>query len=237
MYGLIMANGQAYEKFAKEVKFTDCLSGRLDVTRADNEFACSDTVSGKDFVIIHAKESGVIAKIILRFSFAAAGIGNVNIRDCGGDYAIIYRGHCKEMFGDDFFNHRYSCEEFLSRLDGVLERQVSSANVNKVADFFMKVGLYANLSGYNLLLSAVKYSLNAPEMLLKITTKLYPKLAETYHMTVKAVERDIRRAIETTFIKGKILDVANKYYGANFSANEKPTNSEFIAYLTTIAQR
>lgn len=237
MYGLVVADGEAYEKFAKEVEFTDCLSGRLSVTRADSEFACSDVVSGKDFVIIQSDASGVIAKVILKFSFAASGIGNVNIRDCGGDYTIVYRGHCKAVFGDDFFNRRYTCEEFLCRLDGLVEKQTSNSNVNKVADFFMKVGLYANLSGYNLLLSAVKYSLGEPQMLLKITTKLYPKLAETYRMTVKAVERDIRRAIETTFIKGKIIDVANKYYGANFSANEKPTNSEFIAYLTTIAQR
>lgn len=237
MYGIIMANGETGDKFIKKIKSTGCLSDRLDVTRADREIACSEMVGGRDFVVIETVVSEVVEKIILKFSFASSGVGKVNISDCGGDYTIVYKGHCKDMFGKDFFNKIYTCEEFLDRLDGVMEKQAATVNVNKIIDFFTKVGLYANLSGYNLLLSAVKYSLNAPEMLLNITKKLYPKLAETHHMTVQAVERNIRNAITTTFIKGKIYDVANKHYGANFSENDKPTNSEFIAFLTTIAKR
>ena len=236
MYGLIMANGEAREKFAKEVKFTNCLSGRVDVTRADNDIACSDMITCKDFVIIQADGSGVTEKVILRFAFAAANVGKVDIYDCGGIYTIIYKNHCKDMFDGDLSHGRFCCEDFLCRLDGCIRKQSTSANLRKIADFFTKIGLFANLAGYNFLLSAVKYSLNSPELLLKITTRLYPIIAENYHTTSKAVERNIRNAIEMVCIKGKIFDVANKYYGGNFSVNDKPTNSEFIAYLTTIAQ-
>lgn len=236
MYGLIMANGEAREKFAKEVKFTNCLSGKLDVTRADDEIACSDMLTGKDFVIIQADGSGVTEKVILRFAFAAASVGKVNIYDCGGNYTIVYKHHCKDMFDGDLANGRFGCEDFLCKLDGCMRKLAANANVRKIADFFTKIGLFANLAGYNFLLSAVRYSLNSPELLLKVTTRLYPKIAENYHTTTKAVERNIRNAIETACIKGKIFEVANKYYGGNFSANDKPTNSEFIAYLTTIAQ-
>ena len=237
MYGTIMVNGENREKFAKELKVVDCLSDRVGVSRADSEMACSEMIGCRDFVVIKADDNEIIEKIVLKFSFSAACVGKVNISDCGGDYAIVFKGHCKDMFGDDFFNKEYTRNAFLYKLNEVMEKQAATVNVNKVIDFFTKVGLYANLSGYNLLLSAVKYSLNSPEMLLEITTRLYPKIAETYHMTVQAVERNIRNAIAVAFVKGKIYDVANRCYGANFSVNDKPTNSEFIAFLTTIAKR
>ena len=236
MFGLIMANGEAREKFSKEVRYADYISAYVDVTRADAEIAGSDMVAGTDFVVVQSDVGGVVEKLILRFAFSESSVGGVEIVDCGGAFTVIYKNHLKDVFGVDIIGGRFTAEEFLKRLEGCIRRQSATANIRKIAEFFTKIGLFANLAGYNFLMCAVKLSIDSPDMLLKITTKLYPRIAEIYKTTTKAVERNIRNAIEAVFIKGKIFEVANKYYGGNFSANDKPTNSEFIAYLTTIAQ-
>ena len=123
--------------------------------------------------------------------------------------------------------------EFLMRLAEVIKIKTSSNGIRKVSGFFTKIGLFANLSGHTFMLSAVKRCVADPTLLQSISSRLYPAIAKEFNTTPSAVERGIRNAISVAYEKGKLNRTANSFYGANFGPDEKPTNSEFIAYLTT----
>lgn len=70
-----------------------------------------------------------------------------------------------------------------------------------------------------------------PEIINSITKKLYPSIAATFNTTASKVERAIRHAIEVAWNRGKIENI-NQIFGMKiYSANEKPTNGEFIALV------
>ena len=104
----------------------------------------------------------------------------------------------------------------------------------EVVKFLFKIGLFANLKGFDYILSAVGEVVEDPSCLHSVTKSLYPKIAKNFNTTVCGVERNIRNAIEVAYNKGKFFEVANTYYGGNFSKYEKPTNSEFIAFIMSI---
>lgn len=63
-----------------------------------------------------------------------------------------------------------------------------------------------------------------------ITKELYPNIANKYSTTPSRVKREIRHAIEVTWLKGNI-DVIDKIFGYTVSNKERQTNSEFIAMI------
>lgn len=103
-----------------------------------------------------------------------------------------------------------------------------------VSSFLVKIGIFANLKGFEYILSSVDEVVENPYCLHAITKVLYPKIAQKYSTTVCGVERNIRNAIEIAYNKGKLFDVVNTYYGGNLSKYEKPTNGEFIAFLASV---
>lgn len=105
-----------------------------------------------------------------------------------------------------------------------------------ISTFFIKIGLYANLKGFDYLIGAVEEVLKDSRMMHSLTKELYPKLAERFQTSVGSVERGIRNAIDIACNRGKLYSVANVYYGGNFSKNDRPTNGEFISFLVTIVQ-
>ena len=100
-----------------------------------------------------------------------------------------------------------------------------------VGKFLVRIGLFANLKGFNYILSAVDEVLANPTCLNSIMKELYPKIAQKFNVTTSGVERNIRNAIEVAYNKGKLFAVANTFYGANFAKYEKPTNGEFLAFI------
>lgn len=112
---------------------------------------------------------------------------------------------------------------------------VASSGNKIVSTFLIKIGMFPNLKGFSYLISAVKEVVENPLIIHSITKALYPKVAEKYNTTVVSVERNIRNAIEIACNKGKFYTVANAYYNGNFTKYEKPTNGEFIAFLSSVA--
>ncbi len=101
----------------------------------------------------------------------------------------------------------------------------------KIAKIFISVGIPAHIKGYQFLRSAIKLVVAKPEMINSITKQLYPGVAEIYNTSASKVERAIRHAIEVAWNRGK-LDNINRLFGFKiYSANEKPTNGEFIALV------
>lgn len=102
---------------------------------------------------------------------------------------------------------------------------------NKIIRIFMAMGIPSNLKGYQYLREAVKMTINEPDVITQITTRIYPELAERFHTSPSNVERSMRHAIETAWERGKIENIDSLFGLKIYDRNEKPTNSEFIALI------
>ena len=101
----------------------------------------------------------------------------------------------------------------------------------RISEIFMTVGIPAHIKGYQFLREAIKMAIDSPEIINSITKRLYPEVAERFSTSPSKVERAIRHAIEVAWNKGKIENI-NSLFGVKiYSANEKPTNGEFIALV------
>lgn len=101
----------------------------------------------------------------------------------------------------------------------------------KIANLFISVGIPAHIKGYQFLREAIKITVDDPEIINSITKRLYPSIAAVFNTTPSKVERAIRHAIEVAWNRGKIENI-NQIFGMKiYSANEKPTNGEFIALV------
>ena len=69
----------------------------------------------------------------------------------------------------------------------------------EVIKFVQKLGIRPNLNGYHLLIKAILLALKSPELLKSLTKGLYPKVAKDFGKNVKAVERNMRKAIESAY--------------------------------------
>lgn len=101
----------------------------------------------------------------------------------------------------------------------------------KIANIFISVGIPAHIKGYQFLREAIKMAISTPEIINCITKKLYPSIAEKFDTSASKVERAIRHAIEVAWNRGKIENINNIFGIKIYSANEKPTNGEFIALV------
>ncbi len=74
-------------------------------------------------------------------------------------------------------------------------------------------------------------AIDSPEIINSITKKLYPSIADKFATSPSKVERAIRHAIEVAWNRGKIENINNIFGIKIYTANDKPTNGEFIALL------
>lgn len=92
-----------------------------------------------------------------------------------------------------------------------------------------ELGVPANLKGYEYLRDAVIMAMKHGHVMGTVTKVVYPEIARTRHTTPSRVERAIRHAIETAWIRGD-LNVLNDVFGHTVDAEKgRPTNSAFIA--------
>ena len=73
-----------------------------------------------------------------------------------------------------------------------IERTVLAAK-----QFVRKMCIRSHLRGYSYLITAIVLGKKEPYLLSSLTNLLYPAVAEIYHTTPNAVERNIRSAIES----------------------------------------
>lgn len=98
-----------------------------------------------------------------------------------------------------------------------------------VTKYMIKMGIPANLKGYNYIRCAVMMYIQ--EGKISATKIMYPRIAEEYKTTPSRVERAIRHAIEVAMARGQ-KDLIDNIFGYTISANKgKLTNTEFIATL------
>jgi two-component system response regulator (stage 0 sporulation protein A) len=100
-----------------------------------------------------------------------------------------------------------------------------------VTSIFLIIGIPAHIKGYHYLREAVRMVFFHPEMINRIASEIYPRIAKKFNTTESQVERAIRHAIEVAWTRGRIENI-NQIFGYNiYGKNDKPTNGEFIALV------
>ena len=101
----------------------------------------------------------------------------------------------------------------------------------ETSNILLQIGIPGNVSGSKYLLRAVQIAVNNPNAVMSITRQIYPIIAMEFDTRASNIERAIRHAIDISWNKNKIVHL-NTLFGIDiYSAQEKPTNSEFIALL------
>lgn len=101
----------------------------------------------------------------------------------------------------------------------------------KISNIFITVGIPAHIKGYQYLRDGIKLVVENWQKINSITKCLYPEIAKRFGTTSSKVERAIRHAIEVAWNRGKIENINNLFGTKIYTANEKPTNGEFIALI------
>lgn len=101
----------------------------------------------------------------------------------------------------------------------------------KISNIFITVGIPAHIKGYQYLRDGIKLVVENSQKINSITKYLYPEIAKRFGTTSSKVERAIRHAIEVAWNRGKIENINNLFGTKIYTANEKPTNGEFIALI------
>lgn len=104
--------------------------------------------------------------------------------------------------------------------DNYIERKISS--------ILNCTGIMPNLKGYRYLKNAIMLGYKNAEMLEGITKVLYPAVARKNNTSTARVERAIRHAIETAWLKCGSNDYYRQIGFAAFENQRRPTNGEFI---------
>lgn len=109
----------------------------------------------------------------------------------------------------------------------VLTKRNNFTLEDEIISLFKTIGIPNYLKGYKCLVKGIllmiEYDFDIP-----ITKKLYPKIANEFHMNVSQVEKNIRKAIEVSWsnIDPEMID---KLFGYTISIDkDHPTNSHFM---------
>ena len=112
-----------------------------------------------------------------------------------------------------------------------LARDTLSTRTQFAEDALKTLGMPERLKGYRYILHGVAACACAPSLLACLRDRLYPLLGADFSVSAASVERDVRTAIEATWLRGD-LEGIQRCFGATVDAERgKPTNAEFISTL------
>ena len=99
----------------------------------------------------------------------------------------------------------------------------------EAAAFLREMGIPAKLLGYTYLKEAINQTVADQSLIRRLTTGLYPAVAEKFQTTPARVERAMRHSVEMAWERGD-LEILHKRFGYAISADRgRPTVGEFIA--------
>ena len=101
----------------------------------------------------------------------------------------------------------------------------------KITQVILALGIPANIKGYQYLREGILLAMEDMEMVNYITKMLYPSIAKRYKTTPSRVERSIRHAIDVAWNRGCMENIDKIFGYPVYFQKEKPTNSEFIAFI------
>lgn len=103
--------------------------------------------------------------------------------------------------------------------------------LSETKQILFKIGMPAHLDGFQYLKLAIPLVCQDNTYLKKMTTKLYPEIAEKFNTEWWNVERSIRASIEIVFNKGNSKELYEMFGNSIDAKKSKPTNSQFIATI------
>ena len=106
------------------------------------------------------------------------------------------------------------------------------AREEAIREILDSMSLNQKHKGYEYLVAAIGVACRSHTFFRSLTTIIYPETARIFSVTKSQVERDMRHAIESAWMKG---DLERQYacFGNTIDGNRaKPTTGEFIARIT-----
>lgn len=106
------------------------------------------------------------------------------------------------------------------------------AREERIREILDRMSLNRELKGYEYLVTAIGIACRSHKFYRAMTTVVYPETARAHGATATGVERCIRHALDTAWMRGD-LEKQYAYFGNTIDESRgKPTNSEFIARVT-----
>lgn len=104
----------------------------------------------------------------------------------------------------------------------------------QIRGILLSAGMPAHLKGYQYIVAGIGLAVDDPKKLERLTSVLYPAIAERFGTTASKVERAIRHAIEITWQRGRVEQV-NLLVGCHAACQaDKPTNGQLIATVAEL---
>jgi len=99
----------------------------------------------------------------------------------------------------------------------------------KVTNIIREIGIPAHLKGYYYVRDAIMMVNVNDDFMGAVTTKLYPLIAEKYHISASRVERGIRHCLGIACSRGNINFISHLF--GSVRAKQRITNKEFIVAI------
>ena len=100
----------------------------------------------------------------------------------------------------------------------------------KIEKLLLQCGMAPHLNGFQGCVQAIKLIINEPEVMKKVTTRIYPEVAKAIGTTNSAAERSIRFAIYSIFDHCNYEDIIELLGGLQVRIKKGVfTNSEFLS--------
>jgi len=120
-------------------------------------------------------------------------------------------------------------------LDCEIQQNTNNGGLEEVVTELMhEFVIPAHLKGYNFIRSAIMIVVEDPMAIKLITKWLYPEVAKKNNTTPSCVERDIRHAIESAWVRTPSRKKEEVFGNISSDLYFKPSNAEFIAKLADI---
>ncbi len=160
----------------------------------------------------------------------------VIVVSAAANQAVIERSFA--MGANYFMIKPYAPEIMLRRIFDVLAYETPTLHKNnhtsqpkQVRKMLLDLGIPPHLKGYQFLCDCAEEILENRMALYSITKHVYPVVAQKYGITSSKVEIAIRNAIDVAFVNSRNPAI-QALFGSGRSKKKRPTNAEFIAYLT-----
>lgn len=100
---------------------------------------------------------------------------------------------------------------------------------DKIVKLLLSLGMAPTSKGFRACVCAIELILEDPEVLDKITKRLYPEVAKRLKMACKSAEHSIRRAVERMFEYQEYDQIVGTLGLETNRQKGKYTNSEFLS--------
>lgn len=137
------------------------------------------------------------------------------------------------------FEEKKAYEKLKQLIDGQQEAEdIGAQDAEAVIRKLMaELGCPDRLIGYDYAVYAIGLAVEDQKIMRRITSMLYPAIAQKFDTTANRVERAIRHLIDVAWSRGD-PDTLEEYFGNTVDPNKgKPTNGEFLARMANIIRQ